>query len=643
MFYSSIDTPFDLLRRAINDTFNNLSFDATLFPVPGENQLTFCHNLDTSSIDNFKKNLSDVAKYGTIIIIGLAVILIGLNCLLIWQQWRSMQTHLERTRQAWESDPTQNPNGSSASAPQVTPGNHNLMMSEAPAPRGNLSDHNLRMSQASASQGNLSDYNLMMPEASVPQGNLSDRNLRMSQASAPQGNLSDHNLMMSHASVPQGNLSDRNLKMPQTTFPSAPQGNLSDRNLTMSQASAPRDNLSDHNLMMPQASVPQGNPSDRNLKMPQAAFPSAPQGNLRDYNLMMPQAPAPQDNLRDHNLMMSQAPAPQGNLTASPSAPQITLSNHNLLMLQADSEHPLITRITNLLAARTGMTPAQHTDMRWFFHYVFHPPALACFLIGFFGLLSIMIQLLLLGPLLKAARAGVDVAVSDLNRIIVKSVNSTMYNQSAAYANDVNSRVDVVQNTINHGLFGWVNGTTTTLNDTINKFYTEVQTFVLHIFNGTLLETPASAFLQCVIGNKVEDVEKALTFLNENLVINIPRVSNDVLVLSPQTVNEATGPIASGAAGDGSNGDQGVLGSAVSLYQASLRSEAVIFGIFLGLWGIVLATAIGVLLCRVHKRKKAMAATKRARVNTEVKVELKRMEENNSSFPNDEKVDPFVD
>ena len=548
-----------------------------------------------------------------------------------------MQTHLERTRQAWESDPTQNPNkfsGSSPSAPQVTPSDRNLMMSEAPAPEGNLSNHNLMMpqatfpsvpqatlgdrnllmSQASTPQGNLSNHNLRMSQASASQGNLSDPNLRMSQASL-QGNFSDHNLMMPQASMPQGNLSDRNLKMPQATFPSASQGNLSDRNLTMSQASAPQGNLSDHNLMMPQASVPQG--------------------NLRDHNSMMPQAPELQGNLSDNNLMMSQA--------ASPSAPQITLSNHNLLMLQADSEHPLITRITNLLAARTGMTPAQHTDMRWFFHYVFHPPALACFLIGFFGLLSIMIQLLLLGPLLKAARAGVDVAVSDLNRIIVKSVNSTMYNQSAAYANDVNSRVDVVQNTINHGLFGWVNGTTTTLNDTINKFYTEVQTFVLHIFNGTILETPASAFLQCVIGNKVEDVEKALTFLNENLVINIPRVNHDVLVLSPQTVNEATGPIASGAAGDGSNGDQGVLGSAVSLYQASLRSEAVIFGIFLGLWGIVLATAIGVLLRRVHKRKKAMAAARRPKVNTEVKVELKRMEENNSSFPNDEKVDPFVD
>ena len=529
------------MKQAINKTFDNLTFDATLFPVPAENRLTFCNNIDTSGIDVLKKDLIKVARYGTIIIAGLALILIGLNCLLIWYQWRSKMRHLERIRQAWVCDPVLNPNGfsgSSPSAPPVTPSDHNLMMS-------------------------------------------------------------------------------------QTAFPSAPQATLSDRNLMMSQAYMPQGNLSDHNVMMSQASVPQGNLSDRNLMISQAASPSAPQVTLSDRNLMMPQASAPQ--------------------AASPSAPQITLSNHNLMMLQADSEHPLITRIMYLLAARTGMTPTQNIDMRWFFHYVFYPPALACFLIGFFGLLSVMIQLLLLGPLLTAARAGVDIAVTDLTNTIVNAINKTMYDQSAAYANGINSKVDVVQNGINHGLFGWVNGTTTLLNNSINNFYTEVQTFVSHLFNGTVLENPALDFLQCVVGNKVADIEGALTFLNHNLFINIPRVSQDVLVLSARTVSEATAHIASGAAGSGTSGHQGLLGEAVALYEDSLRSEAVIFGIFMGLWGVVLATAICILLWRVYKRKKAVAAAKRQRVNSEVQVELKHMEGDNFSFPNDEKRDLFID
>ena len=257
-----------------------------------------------------------------------------------------------------------------------------------------------------------------------------------------------------------------------------------------------------------------------------------------------------------------------------------------------------------------------------------------------------MIQLLLLGPLVAAARAGVNIAVSDLSRTIVHTVNTTMYNQSATYANDINSKVDVVQKSINDGLFGWVNGTTTMLNTTINNFYTEVQNFVSHIFNGTVLETPASAFLQCVIGTKVANIEEALTFLNTHLVVDIPRVNHDVLVLSPNSINEATAPIASGAAGSESSGDQGILGNAVALYEDSLKAEAVIFGCFIGLWGIVVAIAICILLWRTHKRKRE---AKRQRAILEVQEKLKEpehVEVNNISSPNfnDEKnKDLFMD
>ena len=280
----------------------------------------------------------------------------------------------------------------------------------------------------------------------------------------------------------------------------------------------------------------------------------------------------------------------------SPSAPQITLSDHNLMMLKADSEHPLITRFTNLFAARTGMTRSQHINMRWFFHYVFHPPALACFLIGFFGLLSVEIQLLALGPLVSASRAKAASAVSDFSNTIANSINQSMYNQSSSYANDINVKVDLVQSTINDGVFGWVNGTTTTLNTTLNDFYTQVQNLVATVFNGTILETPAQDFLQCFIGNKVDAIENALTFLHNNLNVDIPRVSPDVLVLSPQSINEATTPIAAAAIGGGSSNDQGVLGRLVATYEQSLKKERVMFGIFMGLWAVVVLMAICVIL-----------------------------------------------
>ena len=293
---------------------------------------------------------------------------------------------------------------------------------------------------------------------------------------------------------------------------------------------------------------------------------------------------------------------------SSSSAPQITLSDHNLMMLRVASEHPLITKYTNIFASRTGMTPSQHINLRWFFHYVFHPPALACFLIGFFGLLSVEVQLLALGPVVSTARATTAAAVSDFSNTIANSINQSMYNQSSFYANDINAKVNAVQTTINDGVFGWVNGSTTTLNTTINDFYTEVQNLVATVFNGTILEAPANDFLQCFIGSKVAEIENALTFLHNNLVVNIPRVNDDILVLSPKSVNEATAPIAAAAVGGGSNDNQGLLGRLVAKYEKSLKKERVMFAIFMGLWGIVVFMAICVILWHsygkpyMHKR-----------------------------------------
>jgi len=378
------------LKKDINDTFAAVSFQPEGLPVPELNRLTFCNQLDTSVIDDIAQDLIKMAKIGVVVIILLALLLIGLNCLLTWYKWRCMKNHLEYTRQAWLTDPT-----------------------------------------------------------------------------------------LVHT-------------------------------------------------------------------------------------------------------------------TSKSTAPQITLSDHNLMMLQANSEHPLITKITNQLSARFRLTPSQHTHTQWFFNYIFHAPALACFLIGFFGLMSVQIQLWAMGPLEAKYQARAAATVSDFSTTIATSINQSMYNQSSLYANEVNGRVDDIQSTINNGVFGWVNGTTTTLNSTVNTFYTDIQQAVTTVFGGTILESPANAFLQCFIGSKVDAIENALTFLHDNLHVDMPRLNQTVLILSPDSVDEAAQPIATAAIGGGNGDDQGLIGRLVNSYAASLRKERVMFGIFLALWGLVILMGLAV-------------------------------------------------
>ncbi|KAJ6485856.1 hypothetical protein C8R45DRAFT_1098609 [Mycena sanguinolenta] len=287
---------------------------------------------------------------------------------------------------------------------------------------------------------------------------------------------------------------------------------------------------------------------------------------------------------------------------SSSGTPNVTLTDHNMLMLQANGAHPLLTRIANTLSAKLRLSPSKHIHLQWFLHYIFHPPAMACFLIGFFGLLSVELQLLAMRPLVDKFSAQAQDTTTDFSNTIATSINASMFNQSAAYASSINAHVDSIQSTINDGLFGWVNTTTTTLNTTIENFYEDIQNAVNSVFNGTILDAPIQDFIKCIIGSKIDAIEDALTFLHNNLNINMPRVNDTILVLSPQSVNEATQPIAAAAVGD-QNGDGGLVGKLVNSYAASLRKERLMFGIFMALWGVVVLMGLSVILWHSYGRQ----------------------------------------
>ncbi|CCL98651.1 uncharacterized protein FIBRA_00653 [Fibroporia radiculosa] len=385
---SIVDTPFELLKKEINDTFAGFSFNSSVLPIPEQNTLSFCNDLDTSFIDDLGEALLKVAKIGIIILVVLALLLLGANCAFEWYKWHLLKKHLQNTRDAWTTDPS-----------------------------------------------------------------------------------------VYHSSLTKG-------------------------------------------------------------------------------------------------------------------APTVDLSDHNLMILQADAQHPHLMKIANALARLTHMGPSQYINLRWFLHYVFHPPALACFLIGFFGLLSVEIQVIAVRPLADEFSQQAVATVNSYADVIATSINGSMYNQSSVYANSINAQVDSIQSTINDGLFGWVNGTTTTLNNTLNTFYTDLQDAVSTVFNGTILEQPVQEFIKCFIGGKVTDLEDALTFLHNNLQVDLPRVNETALVLSPSDVNEVTAPIASAAIGSGNGNSNGIVGDIVDAYISSLKAERIMFGIFMGLWGVVVVMAL---------------------------------------------------
>ncbi|KZT10761.1 uncharacterized protein LAESUDRAFT_348586 [Laetiporus sulphureus 93-53] len=399
-----IDTPFELVKKEINETFASLYFNKSVLPVPQQNSLSFCDDMDTSWVDDLGQDLVKIAEIGIAIIIVIAVLLIAANCMFEWYKWRLLKRHLQRTREAWMSDPAV-------------------------------------------------------------------------------------------------------------------------------------------------------------------------------YN--------------------------------KGSAPMVDMSDHNLLILAADSQHPHLMKIANAMSTLFRLGPSQYINLRWFLHYVFHPPALACFLIGFFGLLSVEIQLAAVRPLADKFSDAASESVSNFTSLIATNINSSMYNESSVYASTINARVDAVQSSLNGGLFGWIDNTTSTLNATINNFYDDLQDAIQTVFNGTVLESPIEEFIKCFIGGKVNDIEEALTWLHDNLNVNLPTVNESALVLSPSDIDEITTPIAGAAMGSGDGDDDGIVGDIVNAYIKSLKEERLMFGIFMALWGVVVLMALCILFWYSYGRNWVEAYNRR--------------------------------
>ena len=283
--------------------------------------------------------------------------------------------------------------------------------------------------------------------------------------------------------------------------------------------------------------------------------------------------------------------------------PTMTLTNHNLLIFHADSSHPLLTRLGFKISALLCLSSSQNINLRWFLHYIFHPPALACFLIGFFGVLSVQLQLWAIGPIEAKFHGRAQAAATDLSGNIFTSLNQSMFNQSAFYANGINTHIDTVQSTVNDGLLGWVNGTTSTLNNTVNTIYNDLQDVVSTLFNGTFMEQPAQEFIRCIVGSKVVAIENAITFLHDNLHVDIPRVNESVLVISPNEVNSATKPIAAAAIGNGDDPNGGLVGRLINTYVQSLKKERIMFAIFLLLWFVVVIMGLAIVFWHSYGRR----------------------------------------
>ncbi|KJE04229.1 plasma membrane fusion protein PRM1 [Cryptococcus gattii NT-10] len=267
-------------------------------------------------------------------------------------------------------------------------------------------------------------------------------------------------------------------------------------------------------------------------------------------------------------------------------------------------EHPMLERYSGTFLGKIAKTPRMRTNIRWFLSYLAHPTCLALLFISLLGFLSIQFQLIALSALKAHAQSNANATVTTSTNSLVTKLNAMALNSSQEYADSYNKAIAEYQDRINNELFGsWVNTTSVTLNSTLVEFYDEVEKGEAHSwifpeedntnessalnasFGSTILYNPINTFIYCILGSKITNLEKGLTWISEHAFIDLPTFPSDILLLSNASMNEIATPIAAAAVGSGDdNDDDGIVGTLISHFESALNVERTFYGILLGVW-----------------------------------------------------------
>ncbi|OAX84816.1 plasma membrane fusion protein PRM1 [Emergomyces africanus] len=250
------------------------------------------------------------------------------------------------------------------------------------------------------------------------------------------------------------------------------------------------------------------------------------------------------------------------------------------------------TSTTGLKVANWFSLSRRQVLVRWIVAYVTSPPALFLLSLGIAGLFSCACQAILLTAVKKEVPALTE-HVGKFAEKVVLALN----NASEQWAISTNRVIDDTNDDINQKVFGWVNQTTGSVNNTLNVFVDETSKVLNRTFGGTILYEPIKEVLHCLIGLKIEGVQKGLTWVSEHAKVDFPNMSKDTFSLGAlESISKDNNTGSESFLSNPGDKTADKISEAVrrvtDSVESGIRTEAIISGVIISIWFFVLLLAI---------------------------------------------------
>lgn len=263
------------------------------------------------------------------------------------------------------------------------------------------------------------------------------------------------------------------------------------------------------------------------------------------------------------------------------------------------------TSTAGIKVASKFQTTKKQILTRWFVAYITSVPALFVLLLAMAGLLSCLMQYILLRTIQREVPALAN-QVGEFSGTVVLALK----NASEQWAVGANGVVTSTNTKINGDVFGWVNTSTTAVNDTLNMFVDMVQTTLNDTFGGTVLYTPIQETLKCLIFLKIEGISKGLTWVHDHAHVAFPLFDKNVFSLGAAASLSDSDSADSFLASPGSEATDDITGAVqkvVRYMEKTIREEALISTALLGVYVLIVLIGLGRMIAGMAARDKTRA------------------------------------
>lgn len=245
-------------------------------------------------------------------------------------------------------------------------------------------------------------------------------------------------------------------------------------------------------------------------------------------------------------------------------------------------------------------TDLQRIKIQWIVSYMTSPRALCVLGVGLIALTVCILQLVLIAVLRNAVE---DKGDSVLLHLLNSSVIS-FEDDINTWGQQTNLYINSTEASMNDQVFGWLDTTTVSVNNTVNQMMTGIDDTLADAFNNTILYAPMNTVVGCVIGNKLSMVEKAMTWIHDEIRFSLPRINaSDINAVMQDQLNNDTDTNSQNSLSGLNVLDEmrSALIKVLDTFHKTALWELTVALVILSVWVFQLPIAVAILLHRCRK------------------------------------------